>query len=237
MMKAIMLGTAGVILTTASAAADGGDRFYASFNYGFDAQDNEAIRGETVSGGPRNLDLEFANGRFMSAAFGAVTADGAFGRLRFDVEVAHRTGDLDRLQLNGVERLVRPESDVSMTTALVNAYYDTQVFADRFRLFVGGGLGVGNIDHEVQYLIERPTEAGGNIAIAIPSTETALAYQAAGGLEVILSSNLSLIGDVRYVGFGDTQVRRFNLTAGAIDSVLDTAKGSVSVSGGLRFKF
>jgi hypothetical protein len=43
---------------------------------------------------------------------------------------------------------------------------------------------------------------------------------------------------VRYVKFGGHQIERFNLTAGALDSVNDVAdKSSVSMTAGLRFSF
>ncbi len=228
---------AGIGVLAGGAAAADDRNFYVSAKYGLDQQSDEAIRGANVAGAPRNIDIEFDGGRYAAAALGYIAADGAMGRLRFEVEAAYHESDVERLLLNDVERAVRTGSNVSATTAMINAYYDTPLIADRFRVFGGGGFGIGSIDHEVRYLVERPAEAGGNLAIAIPSTETTFSYQIGGGLEAVITPWISLVGDVRYVGFGDTQVERFVLTTGAIDSVLDTDKSSIVASGGVRFSF
>ncbi|MEO1252640.1 MAG: outer membrane beta-barrel protein [Pseudomonadota bacterium] len=228
---------AGVSVLAGGVSAAEDRKLYVTAKYGLDLQSDEAIRGANVAGAPRNIDIEFDNGRYASAAIGYIAADGAMGRLRFEVEAAYHESDVEQLSLNDVERAFRAGSNVSATTGMINAYYDTPLIADRFRIFGGGGFGIGSIDHEVRYLVERPEEAGGNLAIAIPSTETTFSYQFGGGLEAVITPRISLVGDVRYVGFGDTQVERFVLTTGAIDSVLDADKSSVVASGGVRFTF
>ena len=237
-MKMSCAALAALLALGASPAfAEDTKKFYAAFHYGLDQQSDEDIRGANISGAPRNIDIEFDSGKFIAASLGIIAAEGERGRLRFDIEAAFRDGDVSGLQLNDVARAVRSGSEVSSTTVLVNAYYDTPLIADRFRLFAGGGFGIGSIDHEVRYLVERSEAAGGNLAIAIPSTETTLAYQFGGGAEFVVTPRISLIGDVRYAGFGDTQVERYILTTGAIDSVLDADKSSLTVSGGVRFSF
>ncbi len=235
-MDKLFLGliASGVALSHAAAQEP---NFYVQGNIGSDFQHDEEIRGENVSGSPRNLDLSFETGSFKSVALGAYGPEGAWGRVRFDIELARREADLEQLVLNDVERLVRPGSDVSSTSAMINAAYDTPQFFERVRGFAGAGFGVANLDHEVRYVIERPEAAGGNIAIAIPTTETTSIVQLFGGVEVEVLQNLSVIADVRHVDYGDSQVQRFNFSSGTLDSVLDVKKASTSVTFGARFAF
>ena len=237
-MKKI-LSTAAIagIALTGQAMAQDDPRFYAGVFYGIDQQGDEQIRGENAAGAERRLDLELDSGEVFGAVLGAYAFDGERGRMRFEIEAAHREGDLDRLVLNDVERSVRPGSHISTTTAMINALYDTPLIADRFRLTAGAGLGIANVDHEVRYVIERPVEAGGNIAIAIPTTETTYAWQAILGAEAGLTDRLALTGDVKFIELGDYQVQRFNFSAGSLDSVLDADKSSTSATIGLRYSF
>lgn len=236
-MKSTILVSALSIAAATGMAQAGEDKFYAAVNIGASSFDDGEIRGANVSGAARNIDIEYDSGSFFSAALGVIAAEGERGRLRFDVEAAFQENDVDRLFLNDVERSVRDGSEISATTVMVNAYADTPLFADRLRGFAGVGFGIANIDHEVRYLVERPEDAGGNLAIAIPSTETTYAYQFVVGAEAKLSNALSLTVDGRFIDYGDIQVERFVLTNGAIDSVLDSENGGTVVTGGIRYSF
>ena len=235
MMKSILAAASSVAALAAAAYAE--PQFYAGINVGQTSFSDGEIRGSNAAGASRNIDIDFDSGDFIAASLGLIAKENEYGRLRFDVEAAYRDGEVDQLVLNDVERRVREGSEISATTVMINAYYDTPAFADRFRGFAGAGFGVGSIDHEVRYSVERPEEAGGNLAIAIPSTETTLAYQFVLGAEAEITSNLSFVVDGRFVNFGDTQVERYILTTGALDSVLDSDNGETTVSFGLRARF
>ncbi|MEO1656500.1 MAG: outer membrane beta-barrel protein [Pseudomonadota bacterium] len=235
MIKTVLAVASSVAALTAAAHAE--PKFYAGINFGQNSFSDGELRGSNAAGAPRNIDIEFDSGQFIAGSLGFIAGENEYGRVRFDVEAAFRDGDVDELVLNDVERRVRDGSELSATTVMVNAYYDTPQFAERFRGFAGAGFGVGSIDHEVRYLVERPQEAGGNLAIAIPSTETTLAYQFVIGAEAEITPNLSFIVDGRFVEFGDTQVERSILTTGALDSVLDSDNGATTVSFGLRASF
>jgi opacity protein-like surface antigen len=212
-------------------------RFYASLHAGQDVQDDEAIRGFNVANLPRNNDLTFADGRVFAAALGINAFEGDWGRVRFDAELSHRESDVDTIFLNNVQQTIRQGSHVLMTAAMLNAYYDTPVYFDHVRFYAGVGAGIANIDHQVRYRITGGT-APSLANIAIPTAEPAWSYQLVGGGEYILTPNWSLLADVRFVKFGNHQIERFNLTAGALDSVNDVAdKSSTSVTAGLRYSF
>ena len=212
-------------------------RFYVSIHVGQDLQDDESIRGFNAANLPRNNDLTFADGRVYAAALGVNAFKGDWGRIRFDAELSHREADVDTIFLNNVEQTIRQGSHVLMTAAMLNAYYDTPVYFDHVRFYAGVGAGIANVDHQVRYRITGGT-APSNADIAIPSAEPTWSYQLVGGGEYILTPNWSLLADVRFVEFGNHQIQRFNLTAGALDSVNDAAdKSSVSVTAGLRYAF
>lgn len=211
-------------------------RFYVSLHAGQDQQDDEKIRGFNAAGLPRNNDLTFSDGRVYAAALGVNAFEGDWGRVRFDAELSQREADVETIALNGVQHTIRQGSHVLMTAAMLNAYYDTPLYFDHVRFFAGAGIGIANIDHQVRYQITGGANPS-NAQIAIPSAEPTWAYQLVGGAEYALTQNWSLLADVRWVEFGDTQIQRFNLTAGALDSVNDAEKSSVSITAGLRYAF
>ncbi|CAN0131874.1 unnamed protein product [Phaeothamnion confervicola] len=231
-VAAIALGSA------ASASAQAPEhRFYASVHAGQDVQDDESIRGFNVANLPRNNDLTFEDGRAYAVALGVNAFEGDWGRVRFDAELSHREADVDTIFLNNVQQTIRQGSHVLMTAAMLNAYYDTPVYFDHVRFYAGAGVGIANVDHQVRYRITGGT-APSLANIAIPTSEPTWSYQLAGGGEYILTPNWSLLADVRFVEFGNHQIQRFNLTAGALDSVNDVSdKSSVSVMAGLRYSF
>jgi opacity protein-like surface antigen len=211
-MRLQVIAAATILLAGAAHAQTPEHRFYVSLHAGQDAQDDEAIRGFNVANAPRNNDLTFDDGRVYAAALGINAFEGEWGRVRFDAELSHREADLDTIFLNNVEQTVRQGSHVLMTAAMLNAYYDTPVYFDHVRFYTAD--------------------------IAIPTAEPTWSYQLVGGGEYILTPNWSLLADVRFVEFGDLQIQRFNLTAGALDSVNDVQKkSSVSVTAGLRYAF
>jgi len=236
-LKSLLTSVAALSVFAGSALAGETQKFYASLQYGFDAPAEETLRGANAGGAPRNIDIEYKDGVVLAAAFGVVAHQGDYGRLRLEVETAYRESDVDSLVLNDVSRRFRGDSHQSTTTAMINALYDTPLLADRVRLFGGAGFGIAVQDHEVRYLVERPDSAGGNLPIALPTSETTWAAQAIVGGEVILTNHLSAVADVRFVDFGDTQVQRFILSNGNLDSILDAENSTFSGTVGLRFNF
>jgi opacity protein-like surface antigen len=238
-MRLTALAAATTIVTALSPATEAQTperRFYVSVHAGQDRQEDEGIRGANVANLPRNNDLTFSDGRVYIAALGINAMERDWGRIRFDAELSQREADVDTLALNGVQQTVRQGSHVLMTAAMLNAYYDTPTYFDHLRFYAGVGVGIANIDHQVRYRITGGVNPS-NANIAIPSAEPTYSYQLIGGAEYILTPSWSLLADVRRVEFGDTQIQRFNLTAGALDSVNDAPKSSTSITAGLRYSF
>lgn len=234
-------------VATPAFAEEGG--VYVSIFGGIDTPDEEKLDGQNAAGDLRDIDVALDDGKIFGGALGVAGADSSWGRLRAEVELSFRKSDQEGLTLNGVPRTVIDGSDVSVGAGMLNAYYDTPKFFDRVRFGVGAGFGVASVNHEIGYLIAVPPAIGtipGQIQIAIPSSETGYAYQLIGGVEVELSSKLSLIGNVRYFDLGDVQVERFVLnsfingvptTTGTLDSVLDADYSTTSFTVGVRYKF
>ena len=245
-MRLLGISTVALVLALATTASAQDGRFYVAGNIGTDSFDDEAIRGANPAGAARNIDVTFDDGEFASLAIGVLGAEGRYGRIRGEVETAFRASDVEALVLNSVARTVIDGSEVTISSALVNVYYDTPVYFDRLRLFVGAGFGVAGVDHEIRYLVANPAATGGNLQILLPTSETTTAQQFVAGAEFKLSSAWSLTADVRYFDVGDVQTERFigntiiNGTAtnsGTLDSVLDADLSSTAFSAGLRYRF
>lgn len=244
----VTIAAISVAMVAGSANAQSTDkRFYTSLFGGAETFDDESIIGANAAGQARNINIQFYEGSVFGAALGVSSADSSFGRFRGELEIASRQADVDALALNGVTRQFNPSSEVSVTTAMVNALYDSPVLWDRYRVFAGAGIGLAGVDHSVRYLVANPAASGGNLQILIPSSETTSAYQLILGAEVELTSSWSLLGDVRYLDVGDTQVERYiansiiNGTAtastGTLDSVLDADLSSTSFTVGVRYRY
>jgi opacity protein-like surface antigen len=236
----------GPLVAESALAQTADNRFYASVFGGAETLDDESITGANAAGQARNINVEFGDGSVFGAAVGVTGGDMSFGRFRGEFETAFRQSDVEALALNGTARQFNPSSEVSITTAMVNAYYDTPVFWERVRAFGGVGFGIAGVDHEIRYLVANAAATGGNLQILLPSSETTYAYQLILGSEIELSPSWSLSGDVRYLDVGDVQVERYignsilNGVAtnnGTLDSVLDADLTSISATIGLRFKF
>ncbi len=236
-MRTTLFAASLSILTAAAAMASPDRQVYVGAFTGLHAADTQEMRGANAAGAQRNIDIEYDDAALFGVNLGVAGPDYGWGRLRAEIEVAHRENDVDQLILNGVERGVRDGSHTSVTTAMVNAYWDSRLLQDRFRVGAGAGFGLAGIDHEVRYRVERPASAGGDLAIAIPNTETTFAYQLIGQGEWELGANLSLVGDVRYFDAGAFQAERYVLTTGAFDSVLDTDWTATEATIGLRYRF
>lgn len=244
MIMRIMVLTAAAMLAAATAAH--ADDKYVFLSAGVDFAEDEDITGANAAGQPRDIDVAFDNGDYFSGGFGFVGKDGAYGRFRAEFEAAFRESKVESLALNGVDRAFDSSSEVSIASAMANAYWDSPTFYDRFRVYGGAGFGLAGVDHEIRYLVANASATNGNLQIIIPSSETTYAYQVMAGAELALTPRFSLTTDVRYFDVGDVQVERYigntiiNGTAtsnGTLDSVLDAELQSLTATFGVRFAF
>lgn len=231
------------------AHADAKPRLYVAGFIGTDSPDTVEISGANAGGAVRDIEAELDDGELRGVAFGVAGRDTSFGRLRGEVELSFREADLVGLALNDVAREIIDGSDVSTTAALINVAYDTPKFLGRVRLSAGAGFGIASIDHEIRYLVANAAAIGtipGQLQIAIPSSETAAAYQLTGGASFELTPSLSVTADARYFDLGDVQAERYILntiingtatTTGTLDSILDSDYATSSLTIGLRYTF
>jgi opacity protein-like surface antigen len=243
-MRKVLLAAAAIIASAGIAQAQ--DRAYVAIAGGFDKQDDESIRGANAAGQARNINVGYNDGDYFGVSVGLLGAEKSYGRLRGEVEASYRSSKVKNFVFNGVARSYNESSKVSVAAGLVNFYYDSPKFYDRYRVFAGAGFGVAGVDHEIRYLVANAAATGGNLQILIPSSETTTAYQFALGGEVSLTPNFSFVADARYFDVGDVQVERYigntiingvATNSGTLDSVLDADLSSTTFTLGFRYSF
>lgn len=231
-----LLATALVFPVVAHAQDEGvhdqsGD-VYVSIFVGDNLGRGQVFDGAAIGGAPRKIETPTKDGLIGGGAIGVIVADTGYGRVRAEAEFSASKNDITDLVLNDVPRdLVRGRK--SVTAGMLNVAYDTPLIFDRVRFTAGAGLGLAAIDYDIQYNV-----AAAGPAISISTNQSGrLAYQLIGGASVSLTDRLELTGDVRYFKVGSHQIERFNLTAGTLDSVLNTSYRSTRLTAGVRYSF
>ncbi len=233
-----LLAAVSALAATQAAARDGdsvhsseGD-IYVSVFVGDNLGRDQRFEGANPAGAVRNIETPTKDGLLGGAAIGVVLSDSGIGRFRTEAEFSATKNDVRDLILNDVPRdLVRGRK--SVTAGMLNLAYDTPRIFDRVRLTAGAGFGLAAIDYDIQYNV-----AAAGPAISISTNQSGrLAYQLIGGASVAITDRLELTGDVRYFEVGSHQVERFNLTTGALDSVLGTKYRATRLTAGIRYGF
>ena len=227
-MKALLTA---LLLTgvAGTALADDKREIYGGVFVGLSQADDATAAGANAAGAPRTINLSYDDATLFGVNAGVAGAEQSWGRLRAEIELAFRENDVDQLIFNGNNPGFRPGSHTSLTTSFLNAYWDSPLINDRFRIGGGAGFGVAAIDQEIFYTGAAP--------FALSNSEVTQAYQLIGQGEWRLNDQFSLIGDVRYLDTGDFSVERVNLSSGALESILDSDWTSTETSIGLRYRF
>ena len=248
-MNRLALLLAGVAIAGAAGPAAAQTAVYVTAFGGSDSPGRETLDGANSSGAARHIEATLDDGSIFGAALGVTSPDYSFGRFRAEVEVSSRKSDLQGIELNGVARTIRDDGNVSVSTGMVQALYDTPLYWDRVRFHVGAGYGFAAVDHNLGYLVANAAAIGsspGNFLINIPNAETTSAYQVMAGAEFVLTPTWSLTADVRSLRVGDLQAQRFiensiingtPTTTGTLDSVLSADYSSTSYTVGLKYAF
>lgn len=215
-----------------SETGDSSGDVYVSVFVGDNLGRGQEFDGTAAGGAPRNIQTPTEDGVIGGGAIGLVVADTSYGRLRAEAEFSASKNDITDLVLNDLPRdLVRGRKSVA--AGMLNVAYDTPRILDRLRLTAGAGFGLAAIDYDIQYNV-----AAAGPAISISTNQSGrLAYQLIGGASVNLTDRIELTGDVRYFEVDSHQVERFNLTTGALDSILDTKYRSTRLTAGVRYSF
>ncbi len=162
-----------------------------------------------LGGNKRNADYE--PGVAFSMFGGYALGNG----LRLEGEIAIRGNEFDHLDgsnLNG---------DLLSLAFMANGFYDFDT-GSAFVPYLGLGIGVA--------VVEADNVRSGGSRI-VDDTAAGFAYQFAGGLAYMLTPRLALVGDLRFFGTTDLEMR----AAGGGD--YDTSYFNVDLLFGLRFGF
>ncbi len=233
-MSAVLVAAIVACLPALAFAADeGGDSgVYLSAAAGVTLNDDQLINGFNAARAPRRIVTDMDRGEAFNGAIGYRFAENDWGRLRAEAEIGRHSAELDALSLNGVRRALIGSPDKSLSTSMLNMFYDTPAFLGPVRAEFGAGVGLGKLDYNIRYNV---TATGPSIEIPTDASETAYQYMV--GLSGELTDGLELFAQWRYLKLKDHKVERFNRTAGTRDSVLDAEYGARSVMLGLRYTF
>jgi opacity protein-like surface antigen len=138
-----------------------------------------------------DAEIELDDGFMVGAAFGAQINEW----LRGEVEVSGHFHDAegDAYVFNGTPLYYNVDGDEDALFVLANLWIDLPI-GDMFRPYIGGGIGFGRIDVDVEL---RPTTPGTTYAL-IDDSDWGFAYQLGGGVAVGISENLALDVGYRY---------------------------------------
>ncbi len=194
MKKTYILGTLFTSLLFSGSLAHAGSNFYMAANAGLALLNDADITDSTVPF--IHLSTESEAGMAFALATGYT-----FGNVRVEGEVTYQKNDLDSLSLSviGVDLgSASISGDTSSTAFLINGYYDFKNTTS-FTPFIGGGLGMANVD-----LGAITLDNYGPLTTSID--DNVFAYQLTFGVNYAFNSTVSLDLKYRYFATEDLEV-------------------------------
>lgn len=203
--------------------------------FAFDAADGGGhVAGFAGAATPGDAELA-SNGANLDAGFEAASTYGVtagyrlpfkywtYFQPRLELEISATGSDLSDARFNGAPRAVTGEQ--STTLFLFNNYNDITWRENQTLVpFLGGGIGVANVDLSLQ--------EGGIPAARIEDDTTALATTFAGGVTWHTSDRIELYGEARYVTIYGAEFDRIeagNPLARTLEDDLTTATFTLGV--------
>ena len=116
--------------------------------------------------------------------------------VRLEVELAYRANDLDEVSIPGAPT-VPIEGDVSSTALMGNVYWDLNT-STAVTPFIGAGIGVANVDGEIDSVFGIPVNESGD--------DTVFAYQLALGVAFKVSEAAKIDLSYRYFATSDADL-------------------------------
>lgn len=181
-----------------------------------------------LSGTGTNLDAEFDSSSTygIAAGYRLPFKYWTYFQPRLELEISASESDLSDIRLNGARRTGTGE--VSTTYFLFNNYNDiTWTEGQTLVPFLGGGIGLANIDLSVQ---EAATPGGAPAAIT-EDDASALATTFAGGLTWHVSDRFELYGEARYATIYGAEFDRQETGGPAARSLEDDLSASTFTVG------
>lgn len=170
-------------------------------------------------------EAELEDGFMAGAALGAYFNDW----IRAEIEVSGHWHDADGESVTsplipGTTTTADLDGDADATFVLANLWLDVPV-GDVIRPYIGGGVGLGKLD------VELDTTGGTNV---IDDSDWAFAYQLGGGIAFGLSSNIGVDVGYRYKAINNAELEA-SAAGGTVDVETDYRSHNVLV--GLRIGF
>lgn len=163
---------------------------YVSFMAGY-AMTTDAdlydIGGLTIT----DVEIDLDDGPALGGAVG-IFQGGKGGGMRFELEGVYREFDIDGISGLGS---TSGSGDLETWTIMGNAYIDFYM-TDRWKLYVGGGLGAINLQGDI-------TVSDGTTTITESGDEWEFAYQAMAGVSWNFLDNLTATAGYRMLMFND----------------------------------
>lgn len=122
--------------------------------------------------------------------------------IRVEGEVSYRNANFDRLHINNEGRF-DSGGEVRTWLYMANLYYDFDTGWNRFTPFVSAGLGLAA--HDVTIL------DGSGLMTDASDTSYNLAWQLGGGVRYLMSDQVAISGNYRYVGSTDMKIDSYDL--------------------------
>ena len=163
------------------------------------------------------IDPEYESGEIdLDNGFGVLGAVGydLGNGFRVEAELGQLKADSDRLVFPDATApfdVADTDGDITLTTGMINAWYDVGSFGG-VQPFIGGGIGMAKGEIDVSF------DLGSNNGIS--DSDTAFAWQVGAGVEIPMSSNMSVIASYRYLASDGLELTDNEDTA--IDADLST---------------
>lgn len=187
-------------------------------------------------GAPARIETEFDNGTTLGVALGYKTPWEFFGLFNTRLELEYSTLDID-VSNGSFNSGNQPFSgDASVDFFLINNYSDI-IWDDNQTVipYVGGGIGVANVDANILY-------AGGGATspnFVATGEDSGLAGTVAGGLTWLTGSPWEVYGEARYYQVRDLEFERRFIGGGAdlLNARVEDDFDGTSLTIGARYKF
>ncbi|MBV7264743.1 outer membrane beta-barrel protein [Erythrobacter ani] len=220
--------------------------FYVSVQAGVSSPTDETFDGiqdpvagsPGVAGAPAQVEVEYDEGFNGTAAIGYRLPRAVFGLLQPSVEIeyAYSEADVSGGSFNG--GIQRFDGDVEVHTVSLNYQTDFRWSNEqRFIPFIGGGIGIADVDHNANYfpadgIATAPT-------FAVTGGDTGLSLQSNIGIQYVLSDNIELQTRVRYQRITGLDFERRFVGGGAdlFNADLDGRFETINVLAGVRYRF
>lgn len=189
-----------------------------------------------TAGAPANINAEFDSDSTLGVALGYKTPWEFFGlfNTRLELEYSTLSSDVSNGSFNSGNQSFSGDMDIDFF--LINNYSDI-IWDDNQTLipYVGGGLGVANVDANILYAGGGATEPN----FVATGEDTGLAGTFAAGLTWLTGTQWEIYGEGRYYQIRDLEFERRFIGGGAnlLNATVEDDFDGTTFTVGARYKF